>query len=78
LRNDTSKFIGPIYYCVTVIIGNRVKKCVDVVPLLVALDLDVAETRALAAASAHVARSLPEQQGTNKKAAFVRQQPIGS
>ncbi len=48
------------------------------VPLLVALDLDVAKARALAAASAHVARSLPEQQGTNQKEAFVRQWPIGS
>jgi len=55
-----------------------VEECVDVVPLLVTLDLDVAKARPLAAASAHVARPLPEQQGTNQKAAFVRQQPIGS
>ncbi len=41
--------------------NNNRKVCtVDVVPLLVALDLDVAKARPLAAASAHVARPLPE------------------
>jgi hypothetical protein len=60
LRNDTSKFTEPIYYCETFILEidykrNRVEKWVEVVPLLVALDLDVAEARPLAATSAHVA-----------------------